>query len=258
MGTDRATSLRRALSLLESLGADEAISAGGLGVTRLAELVDADKSQVSRTLRALHDTGFVERDADTLLYRLGWRVFALAGRAGDRRLVDAAPPVLLHLVAELGERSHLSVLQGTSVLTVLTESPPHALQTVSWVGRTTPAQCTSAGRSLLMDAERPELEALFAGVDFACGGPNAPAGVAALHERITAARLTGYAVVDEEFEPGTVAVSAPVRDAGGRVVAAVNVSAPKFRMGDRLTPAGECVRQAADSLSRKLGWSGAL
>jgi IclR family KDG regulon transcriptional repressor len=257
MATERATSLRRALGLLESLGAADAISAGGLSVTRLAKLVGADKSQVSRTLQTLHATGFVERDADTLLYRLGWRIFSLAGRAGDRRLVDAAPPVLLHLVAELGERSHLSVLQGVSVLTVLTESPPHALQTVAWVGRTAPAQCTSSGRALLMDAERPELEALFAGTDFACGGPNAPDGVGALHERITAARVTGYAAVDEEFERGTVAVSAPVRDASGRVVAAVNVSAPKFRMGERLTPAGECVKQAADSLSRKLGWTGA-
>ncbi|MBW3606570.1 MAG: IclR family transcriptional regulator [Actinobacteria bacterium] len=257
MASERGTSLRRALSLLASLGADDAISAGGLGVTRLAELVHADKSQVSRTLRTLNETGFVERDADTLLYRLGWRMFLLAGRAGDRRLVDAAPPVLLHLVAELGERSHLSVLQGVDVLTVLTESPPHALQTVAWVGRTAPVHCTSSGRSLLMDAERTELEALLADYDFGGGGPNAPDGVAALHERITAARLSGYAVVDEELEPGVVAVSAPVRDAGGRVVAAVNVSAPKFRMGERLTQAGECVKQAAESLSRKLGWSGA-
>ena len=46
-----------------------------------------------------------------------------------------------------------------------------------------------------------------------------------------------------EFEPGLVGAAAPVRDFRGRIVAAINVSGPKFRLGDRLEPAGEEVRQ---------------
>ncbi|MBV8991689.1 MAG: hypothetical protein JO372_24265, partial [Solirubrobacterales bacterium] len=52
------------------------------------------------------------------------------------------------------------------------------------------------------------------------------------------------------------AVGAPIRDFTRRVVAAVNVSAPKFRLGTRLHPTGERVRAAAEQLSDVLGAPG--
>jgi len=61
--------------------------------------------------------------------------------------------------------------------------------------------------------------------------------------------------VDEEFEFGLVGAGAPVRDFKGQLVAALNVSAPKFRLGERLQSAGEEVKRAADELSTLLGWS---
>ena len=59
--------------------------------------------------------------------------------------------------------------------------------------------------------------------------------------------------MNEEFEPGLVAVGAPVRDFRGRIVAAVNVSGPSFRFADRLEDAAERVRDEAGQLSRALG-----
>src|ERR671937_1288542 len=53
--------LRRDLELLWGLASDDARSRGGLGVVRLADLVQRDKSQVSRALRALEEVGLVER-----------------------------------------------------------------------------------------------------------------------------------------------------------------------------------------------------
>jgi len=251
------SSLRRALDLLDALASDDAVADGGWGVARLAAHERRDQSQVSRTLRVLAGAGFVERDPDSLAYRLGWRIFALAARAGDQRLLAAGAPLLRRLVQQdLGERVHLSVLQGTQVLTLLTQSPPYAVQTVSWAGRLVPAWNTSSGRSLLIDFERDELERLFRGVSFAGGGPRTPRDVAQLHERIAVARSKGYATVDEEFEPGLVAASAPVRGFRGDVIAALNVSAPKFRLGTGLTQAGQAMKVAADELSRQLGWEG--
>ncbi len=228
---------------------------GGWGVNRLAAQQGRDQSQVSRTLRVFADAGFVERDAESMAYRVGWRVFALAARAGDQRLLAAGAPILRRLVEkDLGERIHLSVLQGAEVLTILTQSPPHAVQTVAWAGSLVPAHNTSSGRALLIDHERDELERLFAGVVFGVGGPNAPSDVNTLYERILAARRQRFAIVDEEFEPGLVAAAAPVRGMRGEVVAALNVSAPKFRLGDGLLAAGQAIRTAADELSRELGY----
>jgi IclR family KDG regulon transcriptional repressor len=55
--------------------------------------------------------------------------------------------------------------------------------------------------------------------------------------------------VREEFEPGLVAAAAPVRDSVGRVAAAINVSAPRFRFDDRLEEAAVRVADAAAALS---------
>lgn len=253
MVASTATSLRRGLAILFALGDEKAVGNGPLGVVKIAELVGREKSQVSRSLKTLAEYGVVERDPASRGYRLGWRLFALAAQAGEPRLLEAAPQALARLVATLDERAHLSVLEGTEVLTVLSEGPTHAVQTAGWVGRTAPAYCTSSGRALLLDHDEAELRSLFAATAFEGFGPCCPRDVDGLAERIRDARARGYAAVDEEFESGLVAVAAPVRNFSGRIVAALNVSAPKFRFGDRLDAGGEEIRAAAEELSRALG-----
>lgn len=245
---DRETSIRRSLEVLLSLGSETAIASGGLGVTRIAELLGREKSQVSRTLKTLADFGLVDRDPDTLAYRLGWRIHALSSLAGDRRLLDAGRPVLEHLVDAFGERGFLSVLQGADTLTILSESASHSLQAVGWVGRLSPAYCTAVGQALLFDHDRRALERVFRGVVFHPVGPRTAPDLDAFEERLATARARGYALADEELEVGLVAAAAPVRDGLGRIVAGVNISGPKFRLGDRLDEAGRALVEAADEI----------
>jgi len=249
------TNLRRELAILTVLGGEEAIEDGGLGVVRIADLIGREKSQVSRTLKTLAESGFVDRDTATLQYRLGWRFFALAARAGEQRLLSVAPALLERLVKNVGETAHLSVLQGLEVLTVLSKSPPHAVKADGWAGRTVPIYCTSAGRALLFDHDKEALAGLLSGVEFRELRPGTVRNVEQLYESLVVARAQGYALVDEEFEFGLVGAAAPVRDFRGQLVAALNVSAPKFRLGGRLKEAGREVRGAAEELSVLLGWS---
>jgi IclR family KDG regulon transcriptional repressor len=232
----RSASVGRALDILLALGDDEAADDGGLGVVRIAELLGREKSQVSRILKTLAANGFVDRDPDTLQYRLGWRLYTLAARTGRSRLLALAPAQLRRLVDELGETAHLSVLEGDEVLTLLSERSPRLVQASDWSGHRVPAHCTSSGRALLLDADQ-----RLMGDD--------------LRRHIVRARELGYAAVDGEFEPGLVGAAAPVRDFRGRIVGALNVSGPKFRLGERLDAAGLEVRRAADELSSGLGQS---
>ena len=75
-------------------------------------------------------------------------------------------------MSALGERAHLSVLDGAAVLTLLSHSPPHAVQAAGWAGRTVPAYCTAAGRALLADHDAAALRALLDGVELVPRGPN--------------------------------------------------------------------------------------
>jgi DNA-binding IclR family transcriptional regulator len=145
------TTLRRGMSILFALGTDEALEGRGLGVVHIAELVGREKSQVSRTLRTLEECGVVARDPETLQYRLSWELFALAARAGDHQLVEAAPPILERLVSRLEETVYLNVLQGNEVLTIAMQQGARIVSASGTVGGSSPGYCTSAGRALLLD-----------------------------------------------------------------------------------------------------------
>jgi len=246
--------LERMIDILTALGEPESTRDGGLGVVRIAQIVGREKSQVSRALRTLDQAGLVERDEATREYRLGWRLFALAVRGADQRLLALAPPVLHDLVAALGETAHLSVRDGDAVVTLLTEPSPSVVRAIEWTGRAVPAHCTSAGRALLLDHDEGSLCALLGDWELAAAGPGAPRDIGELARRIATARTLGYTAIDGEFEDGHVGVAAPVRDFRGRIVAALNVSAPAFRLGGRrLDAAGREIRARADELSSRLG-----
>ncbi len=252
MPADRETSIRRGIEVLLSLGSEDAVKGGGMGVTRISEMLGREKSQVSRALKALAEYGLVERNRDALTYRLGWRIYALAQVAGEPRLLEEAAPRLRRLAIETQERAHFSVLQGSDVLTLLSESPGRAVEAVGWVGRVTPAYCTSAGQALLLDHDRTALELLFADVELTARAPNTPTDVATLHDRIAASRERGVVLCSEEFESGLVSAAAAVRDAGGSIVGALNVSAPTFRVDGREEDLCRAVLAAAADLRAAL------
>ena len=120
------------------------------------------------------------------------------------------------------------------MLTLLSEAPAATLHAPGRVGGLTPLSSTSAGRALALDLSAEELGAV---------------GLGAHAAAIAEARRRGYALVREEFEPGLVAAAAPVRDTAGQIVAALNVSAPRFRFDDRLEAAGASVAEAANALA---------
>ena len=137
-GGERETSIRRGVEVLLSLAGDETLASGGLGVTRIAELLGREKSQVSRSLKALSEYGLVERNPDST-YRLGWRLYALAQLAGERRLLELAAPMMRrHRGARSASACTSRSPQGIDSLTVLSESPGRGVETVGWAGRVTP------------------------------------------------------------------------------------------------------------------------
>ncbi|TCP52094.1 IclR family transcriptional regulator [Tamaricihabitans halophyticus] len=254
MPNESLSSVQRAIAVLEALGSPE--GPAGTGVVEIARHLGREKTQVSRTLQVLSEAGFVERDPKTLEYQLGWRLYTLAAGASDRKLIAAAPSVLRKLVGLVSERSHLSVRNANEALTVLSENPLRSVQAAGWIGRTTPMHCTSTGRALLFDAADDEALELFNASASMIAGPKAAHTEREFLNRLRRARKLGFALADEEFEAGLVAAAAPVRDFTGRIVAAVNVSAPKYRVGRALPNIGRAVAETARELTERLHGTG--
>lgn len=245
------TSAARLMATLEALADPRWSGREGVGVSELARRLHRDKSIVSRQLRSLVDVGLVDRLPDGQ-HRLGWRLFALAAGAGDQRVRELAPPVMRRLVDVVEERVHLTVLRGREALTVHCESPQRGVEPVWWVGRTSPLHCTATGRVLMFDYSDDDVREALASASFDGLGPNAPADVDDVLRRLHRARQRGFAFVDRESDSDSVAAAAPVRDHGGGIVAAINISAPSYRLRGKLTWAGQQVAAAAAHLSRSL------
>lgn len=249
----RALRLTKDLDLLRGLAADA--TGEGLGVVRLATQIGRDKSQVSRSLRALVETGLVERDPATGRYRLGLELYALAAATAQRRLLAIAPEVLRHLASDLDETVHLCTLHGIDVLTLRSESPPaRATAWGAWEGETAPAHATSAGRVLLAGLSPAGLRDRYQAAELAGTAPRSRVqSLDDLNAVIAEVRLSGNAVVREEHEEGALGVSAPVHDFRGDRVAAINVSGERSLLEPRIDEVTERVSAAAVQLSRLLG-----
>lgn len=273
-GRRNAAGLARDIELLDLLAGPEAQRDGGLRVLRIAELLGRDKAAVSRALATLADAGILRRDPDRLTYALGPRLFALAAQTQEATLAQRARPLLRQMAASTRETTHLCVLRGGNVLTLVSELSSQVVGTTSWAGTTTAAWRTPSGRVLVSDWNRASVAAWYTahGHDAALVHPwESPAPGAfslltdpepgrmvvhdldTLHAELARIRQRGYATSDAELEDGVVAASAPIRDASGTIVAAINISAPRSRLGGRLDELGNYAARCARTLSLELG-----
>lgn len=245
-------SVTRAVTLLELL-ADH----GEQGVTELGRRLDVHKATASRLLGTLARRGLVERNPATDKYRLGPGLIHLAAAAmSGLDLVRRARPILEELAERTQETVNLGVFDGDTVVYVDQIAGTRAIVSASWVGRRIPLHCTSNGKVLLAhlpDAERERALALplEARTKHTITDPDL------LRAQLLEVQVRGYAQTLEELEEGLNAIAAPVRDAGGDVIAAVSVAGPAFRMRPTDLPRiARTTIDAAAAISGQMGFAG--
>lgn len=243
-------SVDRAASLLLALGE----SPGAAGVTELARRLGLHKSTASRLLATLERRGLVEQDDETGKYRLGLVVIRLAERA--ERTLDLrgiATPELERLARLTHETTSLGILDGDQLLCVAQADGPNLVAVGDWTGRATPLHCVASGKVVMAAlAEREVVRIVKRGLPRYT--ERTIVELEPLLEELARIRRRGYATAIGEFELGLNAVAAPVHDARGQVIAAVDIWGPTFRLTPRRVPElAAHVREAAAAISVRLG-----
>jgi DNA-binding IclR family transcriptional regulator len=247
-------SVDRAAALLLALGE----SPGAAGVTELARRLGLHKSTASRLLATLEKRGLVEQDDETGKYRLGLVVIRLAERA--ERTLDLrglALPELERLARVTHETVGLGVIDGDQLLTVAQVDGPNLIAVGDWTGRATPLHCVASGKVLMAAlAEREVVRIVKRGL--ARYTERTIVDLDPLLEELARIRRRGYATAIGEYELGLNAVAAPVHDARGQVIAAVDIWGPTFRLTPRRIPElAAQVRETAAAISVRLGGTAA-
>ena len=209
----------RGLRVIRSFGP----SADRQTVAEVARAADLNRATARRLLMTLEELGYVARREHR--FQLTPRVLDLGyAYLGSFGVPELALPYLEDLSEEVHEASSVGVLDDTDVVYVA-RVPANRVMTVSiGLGSRFPAYRTSLGRALLAELPDEEVAAVWERSDRSHPSPRTVADLDSLRQRLAEVRARGYALVDQELEMGVRSIAAPLHDAGGRTVAAVNVS----------------------------------
>lgn len=201
-----------------------------LGVTDIGRHLGLHKSTVSRILSTLQKEGFISQNPASGKYRLGVGLISLAGVALGRIDVrSAAYDHLDSLVEQTKEGVSVSVLDGAESVIVLHKPSPNPVRYVNWIGRRLPLHCTSSGKTLLTGLAPDERAALLSR-PLRRYTDNTIVSLPDLQAELDDIARRGYTIVIEEHERGNNSIGAPICSHEGRIVGALSLSGPAFRL----------------------------
>lgn len=214
-----------------------------------------NKATVNRILITLKKRGFVVQDEATRRYRLGPSTAQL-GRAVKKslngRLVALAKPYLDSLRDKVGETVHLEVLTGGRIFLSYSSKGDRQVTVTPRVGDQM-AVNANAGAKTIMAFSPPEMiEKHLTGSlkIFTTKTVTDPEKIRTEYEEI---RKTGLAYDREEYDEDVHAVAAPVYNHEDRVVAAVVLIAPAFRISSSIELGSlELLKDTANDISDRL------
>lgn len=241
--------LLNGLRVLESFTNSEPV----LGVTEIARRVGLHKSTVSRILATLEQAGYVERGPAGGRFRLGLGLIALAGPLlADLDVRRLARPTLERLVAATGETTALMLWDGVGAVVAEQVPSPHEVKHTAPIGKRWVTYNSSSVQAFVSTMPEPEIERLLEGGVLV--GNRSATALREYRTRLADARRIGYAVNDGLTSEEEVGIAAVARDHRDDVVAAVLLSAPRFRVSrERIEEIGPQVAAAAQEISAHLG-----
>jgi len=246
--------LRRGLLVLEALASEgRPMSAGEIG-----KRIGLSRSSMFRVAYTLQHMGFVEEVPETKALKLGARVLNIGyAYLASQTLIEVARPELEALRDKTSVSSHLAILDRGEILYLSCIQTKSGFLSTMNVGTRLPAYATPMGWLLLADRTAAQVAELYPGRAYARLTDQTPRNATELARRIAAAVSVGYAVSHGAVEAGGSSIAAPVRDREGRIVAAIDISAPDsaFDLAKFETRDVPEVVAAANRISARLGFS---
>ncbi len=187
------------------------------------------KSTVHRFLHALKDERVLVRNNGTGKYSIGPMMYAIGSLfLNSTNIYRIAEPVLKGLNDIASEAISLAILERGRVMTIMRQESKQELRYIIPVGATVPAYASAMGKALLSELPESEIDNLY---------PENLARVTiktiktrrALKKELAEIKESSISFDHEGRTEGILGIASPVRDATGKVVAAMSVSIPLFR-----------------------------
>ncbi|HWS29432.1 MAG TPA: IclR family transcriptional regulator [Clostridia bacterium] len=226
-------SLEKAMQVLEYLAQlDDVIS-----LKDLSAGLKMPKTTLSRLLTTMKRHGFIQQDAVTRNYRLGWALIHL-GTAASRMfdLPKIIHPYLERLSRESGESASLVQLQRDSAVYVDQVSCTNLIRSGLGVGAQLQIHLSAAGKILVSDMPDEAIRQLIKRNPLVKRTEKTITSEETFMREIGRVRENGYALDDEEGEIGGRCIAAPLRDWNNNILASISITGPSSRIHQETLP----------------------
>ena len=228
-------------------------------LSELARTLNMPRSTVFRLVHTLEQLKYLEHHPQRKTYQLGNRVLNLGFEyLASQELIEVARPFLTTLNEQTGCSVHLGIPDDREVVYLLRIAGRQHLASNVGVGTRFPAHATTMGRILLSELSLQELEQMYQGMVLEQVTEQTVTSIEELHQLLYKERERGYTLSLSAFEAGVVSVGTGIRDASGKIIAAINITGPET-VFDRNALEGKIkdqVLKVAGAISKRLGYQG--
>ncbi len=225
-------------------------------IAAIASRSEATEAFTEAALAALERRGLAHEDRGAWSLGLAWlQLAATARRQIDLR--EIALPIMRRMRDDVDETIILSVPRDKRRVNVEFMESTQEVRRLTQPGQEIPLYVGAAGRALLTGFPSHELRDYLASVAAADGMVICGLDVATYAQQVEAAGRSGFAVSNREFSADLCAISSPVLDHAGRVVAAVTISYPADRFSqEREDRFSNVTIAGAMDISLQIGFAG--
>jgi len=248
VSSPRNSVVHNVIDVLRCFSTDEPL----VGVTEIAQQVGLHKSSVSRLLATLESEGWVEQEPTTRKYQLGLGLIAIAGPLlANLNVRQVAHPYLQQLAADTRETTVLAVWEDSAAVTVEQIVSDRTVKHTSPLGSRYSSTGSATVQIFLSDMTP---DAAWALIDSGHIRLQTHWTKETTRQRLAETRNRGYATNLRETFEDEIGIAAPVYDHHRKVVAAVLIAAPAYRIDDHTTQwlIEQCLATAA-TISTRMG-----
>ena len=215
-------SLERALQILNVFDTEKQ----ALTLAQLATILSLPRATVLRLCSTLVKYNFLRQDQESKRYSLGLRLFELGSVVFvSFSLRRIAYHHLARLQTSIGKTVFLGVLDNDDLLYIdKREDPRNPISFTSEIGRRRPPNWGMVGPAILAFESDEELDRILERRPLQATAKKSHTRNEDLKQWLRKIREDGYAVDEETAMDGISGVGVPIRDASGKVIAALGVA----------------------------------
>ena len=248
----RINNIEKAIEVIEMLSD---MSSNNNNLVTLSSRLGLSRSKTFRILSTLVEVGIIEKDSIRGTYSLGITAFEFAQKLlRPASVITNAHPVIEALANKHQEDVYLTVLNDKEVLFLDMADCKQKVRAIPLVGKRYPFFATAAGKALAaMGVSLDHIGTLLSRKRKKTTGVS----LEELKQELIKIRDEGVAVDENSLGEGLVSISVPFRDYAGKVVGAITLLGPAFRLlTDRIEKEIiPSLMEEADMLSMKFGYA---